>query len=98
MRTTQTMTVSLPPEMIRDVERVRRVEHRTRSELVREALRTYFTLARTYAPTARERRAIQQGRAVIRRGQFYTLDEFRAHLGDSGPKTGTKKRPARTSA
>ena len=98
MRTTQTMTVSLPPEMIREVERVRRAEHRTRSELVREALRAYFTLSTTYAPTAAERRAIEQGRAAIRGGQYYTLNEFRAHLGHPDPKTRAKKRPARASA
>jgi predicted transcriptional regulator len=98
MRTTQTMTISLPPEMIREVERVRRVEHRTRSELVREALRAYFTLTRTYAPTAAERRAIERGRAAIRRGHYYTLDEFRTHLGHSGSKARTKRRPARASA
>ena len=42
MRTRQAMSVSLPPEMMAKVERVRKAEHRTRSELVREALRTYF--------------------------------------------------------
>lgn len=52
MRTRHTMTVSLPPAMIREVEAVRKAEHRTRSELIREALRTYFTMRRTYTPTA----------------------------------------------
>jgi predicted transcriptional regulator len=98
MRTTRTMTVSLPPEMIRAVERVRRAEHRTRSELVREALRAYFTLSATCVPTVAERRAIEQGRAAIRRGQYYTLNEFRARLGHPDPKARAKKRPARASA
>lgn len=73
------MTVSLPREMIREVEEVRKAEHRTRSELVREALRVYFARARAlpvYTPTAGELRAIEQGRAEMRRGQSLTIDEF----------------------
>jgi metal-responsive CopG/Arc/MetJ family transcriptional regulator len=41
-RTTLTFTVSLPPEMGADLDRAMQEEHRTRSELVREALRRYF--------------------------------------------------------
>lgn len=41
-RTTATFTISLPPNMMADLERVRRKESRTRSELVRESLRRYF--------------------------------------------------------
>lgn len=42
-RTTSTFSVSLPSEMAALLEQVRREEHRTRSELVREALRRYFS-------------------------------------------------------
>ena len=84
MRTHQTMSVSLPPQMMRDVERVRKTERRTRSELVREALRLYFNpelaarIARlpVYKPTAAERRAIAKGRAEIARGEYLTVDEL----------------------
>lgn len=41
-RTTRTWPVSLPPALVRDAERAAREEHRTRSELVREALRLYL--------------------------------------------------------
>ena len=41
-RITATFSVSLPLEMAATLEQVRREEHRTRSELVREALRQYF--------------------------------------------------------
>ncbi len=44
-RTTATFSVSVPPEMAVELERVRKVEHRTRSELVREALRHYIRAA-----------------------------------------------------
>jgi metal-responsive CopG/Arc/MetJ family transcriptional regulator len=46
MRSRQVIAVSLPREMMKQVEAIRKAEHRTRSELVREALRTYFALAR----------------------------------------------------
>ena len=42
MRTTKTWTVSLPPGLVREAERTAREEDRTRSELVREALRAYI--------------------------------------------------------
>jgi CopG family transcriptional regulator / antitoxin EndoAI len=42
MRTTQTWTVSLPPNLLREAERTAKEEDRTKSELVREALRLYI--------------------------------------------------------
>ncbi|MDO8636261.1 MAG: ribbon-helix-helix domain-containing protein [Dehalococcoidia bacterium] len=41
-RTTKTMTLSLPPEMARQVEELTKEEGRTKSELFREALRRYI--------------------------------------------------------
>src|SRR5579863_8681161 len=41
MRTTKTLSITLPPEMLTRAERIARKEHRTMSELVREALRHY---------------------------------------------------------
>jgi metal-responsive CopG/Arc/MetJ family transcriptional regulator len=41
-RTTVTITISLPPDMLSKVEELMRREGRTRSELIREALRRYF--------------------------------------------------------
>lgn len=41
MRTTKTLSVTLPPEMLTRAERMAKREHRTMSELVREALRQY---------------------------------------------------------
>lgn len=42
MRTTKTWTVSLPPKLVREAERTANEENRTKSELVREALRLYL--------------------------------------------------------
>jgi predicted transcriptional regulator len=107
MRTREAMTISLPPAMLKEVERVRKTEHRTRSELVREALRLYLNpelaarIARlpVYTPTAAERRAIEKGRAAMRRGEYYTLDEFSEWLlGRPGKKARGQKAPTRTKA
>lgn len=42
MRHTKTWTISLPPAMEREAERLADSEQRTKSELVREALRLYM--------------------------------------------------------
>lgn len=84
-RSTATFSVSLPPEMAEELERVRRSEHRTRSELVREALRTYIRQADLRGLQARlevlpeeeaeadELDAIREGRAELRRQKPRTL-------------------------
>ena len=41
VRTSKTFTISLPPEMAAQVEELMQEEGRTRSELIREALRRY---------------------------------------------------------
>jgi predicted transcriptional regulator len=77
MRITQTMTVSLPPAMLRQFERIRKAESRTRSELVREALRTYFE--RRYPavePSKAELAALRHGRAAFRRADAVSLRQF----------------------
>ncbi len=77
MRTRQTMTISLPPAMVRDVDRVRKAESRTRSELVREALRRYFSGGfPAVTPTTTELTAIRRARAEIKAGKFVTLEQL----------------------
>jgi CopG family transcriptional regulator/antitoxin EndoAI len=41
VRTTKTVTLSLPPEMVDKIDELMKEEGRTRSELLREALRRY---------------------------------------------------------
>ena len=41
MRTTRILSLSLPPDLVREAERVAKQEGRTKSELFREALRRY---------------------------------------------------------
>lgn len=90
MRTTQIMTVSLPPEMVEQFEKVRKSEHRTRSELVREALRTYFSRFRIVEPTKAELAAIRRGRSEIARGEYVNLNQLRYALATSNRKARSK--------
>jgi CopG family transcriptional regulator/antitoxin EndoAI len=46
MRTTKRITVSLPPDLLRDTQRVAKEEARTRSDLIREALQQYLASRR----------------------------------------------------
>ena len=92
-----TMSISLPSAMVREVDQARKREHRTRSELVREALRTYFVVGRalpTYTPTQRELRAIEKGRDEIRRGEYVTLDELN-HQQVAGSRRKARPKKAR---
>ncbi len=90
-RTTSTLTISLPPAMLAQLERVRKAEHRTRSELLREALRTYFSIrVPEITPTPGELRAIRRGRAAVGRGDYVTLDQLRDELGSSSRRARKK--------
>ncbi|MDN4475205.1 ribbon-helix-helix protein, CopG family [Demequina sp. SYSU T00192] len=54
------VAVTLPEELFEIVERARAVEHRTRSEVIQEALRTHFGEA-VYVPSAEERHRLLAG-------------------------------------
>lgn len=64
--------------MARQIERAMKAEHRTRSELVREALRVYLSarLVPAELPTAVEVRAYRRGMAAYKRGDAMTLQEY----------------------
>ena len=63
------VAVTLPEELYELVERARGIEHRSRSEVIQEALRTHFGEA-IYVPSDAERRALVEA-----------LDEFDQHPG-----------------
>lgn len=99
MRTTETMTVSLPPALLRQFEDVRKKESRTRSELVREALRVYFeSRYPAIEATADERAALRRGRTALAKGDAVSLKAFINDLErpDRGSRTkGLSKTPAK---
>jgi metal-responsive CopG/Arc/MetJ family transcriptional regulator len=52
--TVRKVAVTLPEELYELVERAREVEHRSRSEMIQEAIRTHFGVA-AYVPSEEER-------------------------------------------
>ena len=103
-RTTALLSVSLPPAMAEELDRVRRSEHRTRSELVREALRKYIreadmerARARAAAlpegtPSAEETEAIEAGKRELRTGNHRPFQQLRHELRAS-PRPPRRKKP-----
>jgi CopG family transcriptional regulator/antitoxin EndoAI len=61
MSVPRTVTISLPPRLAREVDRIARAEHRSRSELLREAFRQYV------ARLERWERVFAAGRDAARR-------------------------------
>jgi len=92
MRTTDTLTISLPPAMVKQMERVQKEEHRTRSELLREAWRQYFeSRYGAYTPSKAELVAIRKGRAAIKRGEFVTLEQLLHDLDTANRQARSKR-------
>lgn len=60
------IAVTLPEELLQMVERLREIEHRSRSEVLQEALRRYFG-APVYEPTDEERRLLDEALADVDR-------------------------------
>ena len=100
-RTTATFSVSVPTEMAGEIERVRKSEHRTRSELVREALRRYIRAASVEAVRERmaglpeaeaeadEIAAIKEGRCRFRTGRAKAAP----HVVDRPRRSARAKKP-----
>jgi predicted transcriptional regulator len=83
--------------MVKQMERVQKEENRTRSELLREAWRQYFeSRFPVVRATKAELKAIRQGRAEIRRGEFVTLQEPLHEL-DTHPRKARGKRVRKSS-
>ena len=78
--------------MRKTVDHLRQQEHRTTSELFREALRVYASTRETYTPTAAERQAIAKGRA----SEPMTLEEARAHVDRLSTKSRAQKSQPRS--
>lgn len=58
------IAVTLPEELFDMVERLREIEHRSRSEVFQEALRRYFGEP-VYEPTDEERRLLDEALAAV---------------------------------
>ncbi len=86
-RDTKTVTVSLPPKMVDELDRIRHREHRTRSELLREALRHYMAgaIAADGVPVEpaqpSEIEAMRRAEAEYAQGQTIRLEDLQRDLG-----------------
>jgi len=80
------ISVSIPEEMLPEIDNAARKEHRSRSELIREALRRYLSADRSrMLPIDDAQRdeieAIERGRADFARGEFIRLEYLQRELG-----------------
>jgi len=67
-RISKVSSISLPPEMLKEAEEVAREENRTKSELVREALRRYLS-------EKRWQKIRQWGNATVKKYGLEGMDE-----------------------
>ena len=76
------LSISLPDELLAIVEGLRVREHRSRSEVMREALRLYFEHRGLIEdPLPGEIEAIREAEEDIDRGDTVSLEEARHELG-----------------
>ena len=96
MTRTAKVTISLPEEMLAAADRVGAREHRTRSELMREALRWYLRAGAVpmEEPTRVERAAIAAGRAEHTRSDTFSHAELRDDL-EARLREAGRQEPAR---
>lgn len=80
------ISVSVPEDMLPEIDGAARREHRSRSELIREAVRRYLTgdpgrILPVDEAQPEEIEAIGRGRAEFSRGEFIRLDDLQRELG-----------------
>jgi len=90
------VTISLPPPLLKDVERLAKKQHQTTSELVREALRYYLTDTEERAAAWKRARAYgaKKARSLGLRTEedvYRLLDELR-HGAAPSPVAASRRR------
>ena len=73
MRTSSLITVSLPPPLLRDAERLARVRFMSRSELVRDSLRRTLDEARAENAVRLYEREKMSGKLRVLKGSLVNL-------------------------
>lgn len=85
------VSITLPEAMVEWVDKAAEKEHRTRSDLVRQALRLYLSDIPIEEPAEDEAAAMKRGKAEIRRGSVVTLDQLRRDLASRRRQVGKKR-------
>ncbi len=74
---TKNFSVTLPESMFKLVNEASKREYRTRSEFIREAIRSYIGKSlRTTTTSAEEARSLARGRKEYARDEFVTLENI----------------------
>jgi predicted transcriptional regulator len=94
VRRAKRVTISLPEAILEAADRVGARDHRSRSELVREALCWYLRLRDLPVDYAspEETEAFERGKEQIARGEYLTLEELLHDLEDHRRQGRAKKR------
>lgn len=84
--TAKMISVSLPEEMLPEIDSMARREHRSRSELIREALRRYLAadggrMIPVDDAQPDEAKSIARGRQEFERAEFVRLEDLQHELG-----------------
>src|ERR1700730_5521750 len=86
-RNTKTVTISLPPQLVAELDRVSERERRTRSEILRDALRRYITVAErgrmipVEDALPEEIEAMRRANEEYVRGEYVRLEDLQRELG-----------------
>ena len=90
---TRPISITLPNAMLGEIDRACKAGHYTRSEYIREILRTHLFVQNTPAEkaTAEEVRSMRAGRREIEQGEFVTLADLEHDLDTDRRKPRTKK-------
>ena len=80
------ISISIPEEILPELDEAAQSEHRSRSDLIREALRRYLSSRRGRLiplddALPDEAEAIKRGRAQFERGEFVRLEDLQRELG-----------------
>lgn len=85
MRVAKTVSITLPPDLLEKAQEVAQREHRTMSELFREALRRYMTTDPEWESLLRRTRAAGEALGIASESDVERLsDEFRREKRQSG--------------
>jgi metal-responsive CopG/Arc/MetJ family transcriptional regulator len=84
--TSKMISVSVPEEILPEIDEAARHEHRSRSGLIREVLRRYLSRRRVRLiplddAQPDEIEAIKRSREELARGEFVRLDDLQHELG-----------------
>jgi metal-responsive CopG/Arc/MetJ family transcriptional regulator len=88
---TKTLRISLPPQLVAEVDRVREREHRTRSAILGEALRRYIAVTERDRMIPVEEALPEEIEAMRRADEDYARGEC-VHLKDLQHELGLRTR------